>query len=60
MSQTFEDSANYDFHLSASDPNNVAIDAATDLSSDAINAFSTDIDGQTRSGSWDIGADETP
>jgi hypothetical protein len=60
MSQTFEDPTNYDFHLSASDPNNVALDAATDLSSDTTNPFSTDIDGQTRSGNWDIGADEVP
>lgn len=41
-----------DYHLSSSDT--AAIDAATDYSS----LFTIDIDGQTRSGTWDIGADE--
>jgi hypothetical protein len=41
-----------DFHLLSSDTN--AIDLGTSLSG----TFTTDIDGQTRSGSWDIGADE--
>lgn len=48
----FIDSANEDFHLSAGDT--VARDNGTDLSA----TFTTDIDGQTRIGSWDIGADE--
>ena len=34
------------------------IDAGTDLSADANYAFSTDFDGTTRSGTWDIGYDE--
>ncbi|MBU4256962.1 right-handed parallel beta-helix repeat-containing protein [Patescibacteria group bacterium] len=34
-------------------------DAGTNLSADANLAFSDDIDGQTRSAPWDIGADET-
>lgn len=34
------------------------IDAGTDLSADANIAFSDDIDGDPRSGTWDIGADE--
>lgn len=41
-----------DYHLSASDT--AAIDAGTDYSG----TFTTDIDGVTRSGTWDIGADE--
>jgi hypothetical protein len=48
----FADAANGDFHLSASDT--VAKDQGADLSGD----FTTDIDGQTRTGTWDIGADE--
>lgn len=53
---TFVDAANDDFHLASTDAG--AKDYGTDLSADANLAFSTDIDGQTRSGSWDIGADE--
>lgn len=34
------------------------IDAGTDLSGDATLPFSTDIDGGTRSGTWDLGPDE--
>lgn len=34
------------------------IDAGADLSGDANYAFSTDFDGTTRSGTWDIGFDE--
>ena len=45
-----------DFHLDSSDTN--AKDQGTDLSSDPDLAFSDDIDGNTRSGTWDIGADE--
>lgn len=49
---TFENEAGDNFHLSSSDTN--AKDAGVDLSG----VFTTDIDGQTRSGTWDIGADE--
>lgn len=49
-------SAGTDFHLSASDT--VAKDNGADLSADATFSFSIDIDGDTRSGSWDIGVDE--
>jgi len=48
---------NEDFHLAPDDK--FAIDAGTSLASDSATAFTTDIDGQTRTGSWDIGADET-
>jgi hypothetical protein len=53
---SFVNEAGFDFHLSGSDT--AAKDAGADLSADADLAFSTDIDGDTRSGSWDIGADE--
>ena len=53
---SFVDLTNKDFHLLSSDT--AAKDAGTDLSGDANFAFSTDIDSQTRSGTWDIGADE--
>ena len=53
---TFADEAGNDFHLSSSDT--VAKDNGTDLSADSILPFSDDLDGDTRSGSWDIGADE--
>lgn len=53
---TFVDAANDNFHLAGSDT--VAKNNGADLSADANLAFSDDIDGQTRSGSWDIGADE--
>lgn len=49
---SFVDEANKDFHLAATEEN--AIDAGIDLSA----TFTTDIDGETRSGTWDIGADE--
>ena len=45
-----------DLHLNASDT--AAKDQGTDLSGDAQYAFSIDIDGATRTGTWDIGADE--
>jgi hypothetical protein len=48
----FADETNDDFHLGSSDTE--AIDRGTDLSA----SFTTDIDGDTRSGTWDIGADE--
>lgn len=53
---SFQDAANWDYHLASGDT--AAKDAGTDLSADANWAFSTDGDGATRSGSWDIGADE--
>lgn len=53
---TFLDSVSNNFHLTNSD--SAARDAGTDLSADAYLSFSTDIDGGTRSGTWDIGADE--
>ena len=51
----FEDKSNSDFHLDSNDTR--ALDAGTDLSSDSYYPFSTDIDGDTRSG-WSIGADD--
>lgn len=58
VSQTFSfvDAANGDFHLQASDTG--ALGFGADLSADSNLAFSDDIDGQTRTGTWDIGADE--
>jgi hypothetical protein len=53
---SFVDRANDDYHLASSDT--AAKDAGTDLSADATWSFSDDIDGATRSGTWDIGADE--
>ena len=55
-SQTFSFVGASDFHLTSGDAG--ARDYGIDLSADANLAFSTDIDAQTRSGSWDIGADE--
>lgn len=43
-----------DYHTSDTD----SVDQGTDLSSDTYYAFSVDNDGDTRTGSWDIGADE--
>lgn len=51
---SYANKAGNDYALSASDT--AAIDAGTDLSADAQYAFSTDIEGSTRSGSWEIGA----
>ena len=48
-------SGNEDFHIGQS---SVAKNAGKDLSSDANLPFSDDIDGSTRIGAWDIGADE--
>jgi len=53
---TFVDKANKDFHLASTDTG--ALNYGTDLSADANLALSDDIDAQTRSGAWDIGADE--
>lgn len=53
---TFVDAAGLDFHLDATDAG--AKGYGTDLSADAFIPFSDDIDGQTRTGAWDIGADQ--
>jgi hypothetical protein len=53
---TFADEANDDFHLASNDAG--ARNYGTDLSGDTYLPFSDDIDGQTRSAPWDIGADE--
>ena len=53
----FVDATNRDFHLAPSDTN--ARNYGTNLSgSGASVSFSTDIDRQSRAGTWDIGADE--
>ena len=49
---TFVDDDNDNFHLASNDAG--ARNYGTDLSG----TFTTDIDGETRSGTWDIGADE--
>lgn len=49
---TFVDAANDDFHLASGDT--TWRDAGTDYSA----TFTDDVDGATRAGSWDIGADE--
>lgn len=51
-SLTFVNLAGKDYHLVSGDT--AAIDAGTDLSG----SFTDDIDGVTRSGTWDVGADE--
>lgn len=53
---TFADLANKDFHLGASDTKATAL--GSDLSGDASYPISVDIDGETRTGTWDIGADQ--
>ncbi|MEX2285221.1 MAG: fibronectin type III domain-containing protein [Gemmatimonadota bacterium] len=55
---TFLDAVNRDYHLAASD--NAARDAGVNLASDPIFPFGGDIDGESRSGTWDVGADELP
>ena len=50
------DQAGGDYHLQSSDAG--AKDRGADLSADGVYPFSTDIDTQTRSGTWDAGADE--
>lgn len=47
----FEDAANDDFHLSSGSP-------LIGIGFDASSLYTNDIDGDTRTGSWDIGADE--
>lgn len=44
-----------DFHLTSG---SALKDVGTDLSGDATLPFSDDIDGQTRTGTWDVGPDE--
>ena len=53
---TFVDEANDDFHLASADTG--AKGYGTDLSSDSNYAVTDDIDYQTRTGAWDIGADQ--
>lgn len=55
---TFIDSTNVDYHLDPGETD--AIDMGTNLSTDpdGFLSFTTDIDGDTRGASWDIGADE--
>ncbi len=52
----FADAVNYDFHLALGDT--VARNAGVDLSGVATSSFFMDIDGTSRGGAWDIGADE--
>jgi len=49
---TFSDETNKDFHLAQSDTD------AKNMGADLSAEITTDIDGSTRTGSWDIGADE--
>jgi hypothetical protein len=51
---TFKDAANKDYHLASTD----AGARNYGVSDPGSGLFSDDIDGETRSGSWDIGADE--
>lgn len=53
---TFENEGADDFHLGSGDTE--AKNNGVDLSADGQLAFSDDIDGDTRSAPWDIGADE--
>ena len=52
----FVDLVSRNLHLAATDT--VARDRGVDLSTDADLAFSRDLDGQCRQGTWDVGADE--
>ena len=54
---TFVNRTGRDFHLVSTDGG--ARNYGLDLSSDPAIAFADDIDGNVRSGGWDIGADET-
>ncbi len=56
LAVTFVNEGSGDYRLASSDT--AAKDAGTDLSGDAQYAFSTDINGTTRSGTWDIGPHE--
>jgi len=55
-SVNFVNSSIGDFHLSSLDTS--ALNRGIGLSSDSNLAFTNDIDGQIRTGTWDIGADE--
>ncbi|MDY7075303.1 MAG: right-handed parallel beta-helix repeat-containing protein [Chloroflexota bacterium] len=55
---TFVNRAGKDFHLAFADEG--ASNFGIDLSSDPYITILDDIDGETRSGGWDIGADEEP
>lgn len=50
------DSSAFDFHLKVTDTK--ARNAGVDLSADATLSFTNDVDGNVRSGTWDIGPDE--
>jgi len=52
----FENAIGNNYHLNGLDLG--AKDFGQDLSTDLVFPFSTDIDGEVRSGPWDIGADE--
>ena len=54
--QTFTFTGGDDYHLQSGDAG--AKDLGVDLSGDGGLAFSNDIDDESRSGTWDIGADE--
>ena len=56
LSVNFVDEAGDDFHLSGTDTN--AQGQGVDLSNDTFRPFSLDIDGDTRSTPWDLGADQ--
>lgn len=53
---SFVSTASKDFHLASGDT--AAKGWGTDLSADSIFPFSTDIDGETRTGQWDAGPDQ--
>jgi hypothetical protein len=53
---SFVNAAAGDFHLLSSDTG--VLNYGANLSSDPYLSFTTDIDGETRAGVWDIGADE--
>ena len=57
VSPTFVNSAAGDYHLSPSDTALKDLGANTCGDASPLN-YTTDIDGQTRTGTWDIGADE--
>jgi len=56
INQTFTFVGDPDFHLDSGDAG--ALDYGTSLVADGVYPFSDDIDGETRTGTWDIGADE--
>lgn len=53
---TFVDEPNNNFHLAGADT--AAKDAGRGLAGDKYLPFTDDLDGETRGGAWDIGADE--